>query len=74
MADSEFVDAVSYADRLSEALKKNVHLEEKVQRQQRAIDNKDRAIGKLERELKVLHNNYYKVCSENRSLSAKFAS
>ena len=53
MADSWFVDAVSYADRLSEALKKNVHLEEKVQRQQRAIDNKDRAIGKLERELKV---------------------
>ena len=73
MADSECVDAVSYADRLSEALKKNVH-EEKVQRQQRAIDYKDRAIGKLERELKVLHNNYYKVCSENRSLNAKFAS
>ena len=74
MADSEFVDAVSYENRLSEALKKNVHLQEKVQRQQRAIDNKDRAIGKLERELKVLHNDYYKVCSENRFLNAKFAS
>ena len=46
MADDEFVDAVFYGERLNEALKTIGGLQQKLKRQQRALDNKDNHIMK----------------------------
>ena len=72
MATDEFVDAVSYGERLKETLQKVDKLQKKVDNQQRALDNKDSQIKKLKSQLASTQDNYARVCRENRQLNAIF--
>ena len=50
------MDAVSYAESLTEALQKVKHLETKVSRMQKTLDIKERECRRLDRQLKALTN------------------
>ena len=43
-----------------------------MQRQEKALENKDNQIRKLQRDLKTTQDKYDKICTENRELNAIF--
>ena len=59
MADDEFVDAVSYAERLNEALKTVDRLQQKLQRQQ-----EHNHIMKPQRDLQTTQDKYQRISTE----------